>query len=143
MAFFAVLVLAMSGYGKINLIGMLAMPAVATLAGVVMFGPRVDTMVSIFGMNIFPMLIGGLISALLLRGASKAGGAGRAIALWPTLVPAGIGIVWYLWDALIPAELDPGRVYIAGPQYLLAIACLTGIAAWISCTVVRSRRDNN
>lgn len=143
MVIFAVLVLVMSGYGKINLIGMLAMPAVATVAGVVMFGPRVDTMVSIFGMNIFPMLIGGLISALLLRGASKAGGAGRAIALWPTLVPAGIGIVWYLWDALFPAELDPGRVYIAGPQYLLAIACLTGIAAWISCIVVRSRRDNN
>jgi hypothetical protein len=133
----------MSGYGKINLLGMLAMPAVATLAGVVMFGPRVDTMVSIFGLNIVPMLIGGLISALLLRGASKAGGAGRAIALWPTLVPAGIGIVWYLWDALIPAELDPGRVYIAGPQYLLAIACVTGIVAWIFCSIVRSRRDNN
>jgi hypothetical protein len=133
----------MSGYGKINLLGMLSMPAVATLTGVVMFGPRVDTMVSIFGLNSVPMLIGGLISALLLRGASKAGGAGRAIALWPTLVPAGIGIVWYLWDALVPAELDPGRVYIAGPQYLLAIACLTGIVAWISCSVVRSRRDNN
>ena len=98
----------MSGYGKINIIGMLAMPAVATLTGVVMFGPRMDT-----------------------------------IALWPTLVPAGIGIVWYLWDALIPAELDPGRVYIAGPQYLLAIACLTGITAWIFSVVVRSRRENS
>ena len=139
----AVLVLVMSGYGKINLVGILVMPIVATLAGAVMFGARLDTMVSIFGMNIIPMLIGGLISALLLRSASKAGGAGRAIALWPTLVPAGIGIVWYLWDALVPAELDPGRVYIAGPQYLLAIACLTGIVAWISCSVVRSRRDNN
>lgn len=133
----------MSGYGKINIIGMLAMPAVATLAGVVMFGPRMDTMVSIFGMNLIPMLVGGLISALLLRGATKVGGAGRTIALWPTLVPAGIGIVWYLWDALIPAELDPGRVYIAGPQYLLAIACLTGITAWIFSVVVRSRRENS
>ena len=122
---------------------MLALPVIATLAGVVMFGPRLDTMVTVFGLNTIPMLLGGLFSALLLRGANKAGGAGRAIALWPTLVPAGIGIVWYLWDALIPAELDPGRVYIAGPQYLLAVACLTGIVAWFSSIIVRSRRDNN
>ena len=114
---------------------------VAMLAGVVMFGPRLDTMVTVFGMNAVPMLVGGLFAALLLRGAKKAGGAGRAIALWPTLVPAAIGIVWYLWDALIPAELDPGRVYIAGPQYLLAIACLTGIVAWFACIIVRARRD--
>ncbi len=131
----------MSGYGKVNLVAILAMPVVATLTGIIMFGPRLDTMVTVFGMNILPMLIGGLISALLLRGANKAGGVGRAIALWPTLVPAGIGIVWYLWDALIPAELDPGRVYIAGPQYLLAFACLTGVVAWLACIVVRSRRD--
>lgn len=131
----------MSGYGKLNLLGMLAMPAVATLTAVVMFGPRPDTMVTVFAMNIVPMLIGGLISALLLRGAGKAGGVGRAVALWPTMVPAGIGIVWYLWDALFPAELDPGRVYIAGPQYLVMWACLTGVVAWLACMFVRSRRD--
>jgi hypothetical protein len=108
-----------------------------------MFGPRLDTMAAVFGMNIIPMLIGGLISALLLRGASKAGGVGRSIALWPTLVPAGIGIVWYLWDALVPAELDPGKVYIAGPQYLLGYACLTGIVAWIACVFARARRTDS
>jgi hypothetical protein len=131
----------MTGYGKINLTAMLAMPAVATLTGVVMFGPRVDTMVTVFGLNIVPMLIGGLISALLLRGAGKAGGVGRSIALWPTLVPAAIGIVWYLWDALLPAEPDPGKVYIAGPQYLLGFACITGFVAWVVCLLVRSGRE--
>lgn len=130
----------MTGYGKINLLGMLAMPAVATLAAVIMFGPRVDTMVAVFGLNAVPMLIGGLISALLLRSAAKAGGAGRSIALWPTLVPAGIGIVWYLWDALLPAELDPGRVHIAGPQYLVLIAILVGVVAWVACLMARSSR---
>jgi hypothetical protein len=130
----------MTGYGKINLLGMLAMPAVATLASVILFGPRGDTMVAVFGLNAVPMLIGGLISALLLRGARKAGGTCRGIALWPTLVPAGIGIVWYLWDALLPAELDPGRVHIAGPQYLLMIAVGTGIVAWITCLVARLGR---
>jgi len=130
----------MSGYGKINLLGMLAMPVVATLAVVMMFGPRGDTMLSVFGMNIIPMLVGGLISALLLRRANKAGGAGRAVALWPTLVPAVVGIVWYLWDAFLPAELDPGRVYIAGPLYLLGLAIVMGPISWVTCWIVRSRR---
>ena len=130
----------MTGYGKINLLGMLAMPAVATLAAVIIFGPRVDTMIAVFGMNAIPMLIGGLFTGLLLRGAGKAGGAGRGIALWPTLVPAGIGIVWYLWDALLPADLDPGRVHIAGPQYLLMIAVLMGLVSWVGCLVVRTSR---
>ena len=129
----------MSGYGKINLLGILAMPAVATLAAVIMFGPRGDTLVSVFGMNIIPMLVGGLISALLLRRANKAGGAGRAIALWPTLVPAVVGIAWYLRDALLPAELDPGRVYIAGPQYLLGLAIIMGLISWVTCAIIRSR----
>jgi hypothetical protein len=130
----------MSGYGKINLLGMLLMPTIATLAGIVMFGPRVDTMVAVFGMNAIPMLIGGLFSGLLLRGCRKSGGVGRSIALWPTLLPAIIGISWYLRDALFPAEQDPGRVYIAGPQYLLVIAILTGLCAWASCAIARSRR---
>ena len=133
----------MSGYGKLNLLGMLIMPVVATLAAVIMFGPRFDTMLVVFGMNAIPMLFAGLFSALLLRGANKAGGVGRGIALWPTMVPAAIGVIWYLWDALIPAELDPGRVYIAGPQYLLGWAFIAGFASWIACIVVRSRRDNS
>ena len=130
----------MSGYGRINLLGMILMPAIATLTGIVMFGPRVDTMVTVFGLNAVPMLFGGLFSGLLLRSARKAGGVGRMIALWPTLLPAVIGIAWYLRDALFPAEQDPGRVYIAGPQYLLVIALLTGLCAWAACAVVRSRR---
>jgi hypothetical protein len=131
----------MTGYGKINLVAMLAMPAVATLTAVILFGPRPDTMAWVYGMNIVPMLIGGLIAALLLRGASKSGGAGRSIALWPILVPAVIGAVWYLWDALFPAELDPGKVYIAGPMYLVGYAILTGVVAWIVSLIVRARRD--
>jgi hypothetical protein len=130
----------MSGYGKSNLAGMLLLPAVATLTAVIMFGLRIDTMISVFVMNAIPMLIGGLFTALLLRGCKKSGGVGRAIALWPTLLPAVVGIAWYLRDALFPAENDPGRVYIAGPQYLLVLAIVTGLCAWIACYMVRSRR---
>ena len=131
----------MSGYAKLNLLGMLIMPVVATLAAVVVFGPRFDTMLWVFGMNAIPMLFAGLFSALLLRGANKAGGIGRGIALWPTLIPAAIGVVWYIWDASIPAELDPNRVYIAGPLYFLGWAFIAGIASWLVSIVVRSRRD--
>jgi hypothetical protein len=133
----------MSGYGKLNLLGMLAMPLVATLAAVIMFGPRVDTLITVFGLNAIPMLLAGLFSGLLLRGANKSGGVGRGIALWPTMLPAGIGIVWYLWDALIPAEFDPGRVYISGPQYLFGLVLLTGIISWGACALVRLRRSDH
>jgi hypothetical protein len=133
----------MSGYGKLNLLGMLFMPAVATLTAVVMFGPRIDTMVVVFGMNAIPMFLGGLFSALLLRRANKAGGIGRGIALWPTMIPAAIGVVWYISDALFPAELDPGRVYIAGPQYLLGWAFVAGVVSWVAGAVARSRREDS
>jgi hypothetical protein len=132
----------MSAYGKINLAGMLAMPLVAMLAAVIMFGPRVDTMVAVFGLNAVPMLLGGLISALLLRAANKAGGTGRFIAIWPTAIPALVGIVWYLWGAFVPAELDPGREYIAAPQYLLVLALASGLVAAVIGKVVRSTRSS-
>lgn len=130
----------MSGYGKINLLAMLLMPVVATLTGIVMFGSNVETMVTVFGMNAVPMLVGGLISGLLLRGANKAGGVGRAFTVWPTVLPAIMGIAWYLRDALFPAETDPGRVYFSGPLYLLTIAIVAGVCAWLGCVFVRSRR---
>ena len=130
----------MTGYGRINLLGMLLMPAVATLAGVIMFGPRIDTLVAVFGMNAIPMLIGGLFSGFLLSGASKSGGVGRSIALWPTLLTAVVGIAWYLRDALFPAAQDPGRIFLAAPLYLFAVAVLTGLCASVACAIVRSRR---
>ena len=130
----------MTGYGKMNLLGILILPAAATLAAAIMFGPRVDTLLTVFGMNAVPMLIGGLISALLLRGSRKAGGKGRTMALWPTWIPAIIGIFWYAWDALLPADHDPGRVYIAGPQYLVMIAVLVGVISWVACLAARSKR---
>lgn len=131
----------MTAQGKMNIFGIVIMPAVAMLTGIVMFGPRLDTMITVFSLNMVPMLIGGLISGLLLNSARKAGGAGRSMALWPTLIPAVVGIVWYLSDALFPAESDPGRVYIAGPQYLLGLAILVGIVAAICCAIARSRRN--
>lgn len=128
----------MSSYGKINLLGMLGLPVVAVLSSMIMFGPRSDTIVFVFAINIMPMLVGGLISGLLLRSVNKAGGNGRLIAVSPTLIPAIFGAIWYLFSALLSADPGAGREYIAAPIYMLIGVFVIGIIAWVSGTVTRS-----
>ena len=127
----------MSSYGKLNLIGMVALPLVAMLGSILMFGIRMDTQIFVLGTNTVPMLIGGLASALYLRSANKSGN-GQLIALWPTLIPAGFGILWYLFGAVSSAP-DSGREYFAGPFYLVAGVLVTIVAAGVVGVVVRVR----
>jgi len=126
----------MTNYGKLNLLGMLLLPVAATLAALIVFGDRTDTLITVFGLNLVPMLIAGLVSGLLLRGANRAG-KGQRIALWPTVIPAVLGAIWYLFRAVLPAEVAPGAEYIAGPQYILMGVCLLSLVAWIGCLIVR------
>lgn len=128
----------MTRHGKINLLSMLLLPVAATVAGVIVFGTERSPLVSIFALNLVPMLIGGLVSALLLRGARRAG-KGQGIALWPTLVPAVLGAVWYLFRALVPNPVAPGAEYIAGPQYLLLGVVVLSVLAWVGCRIARAR----
>ncbi|MDH4022954.1 MAG: hypothetical protein OEV14_07500 [Gammaproteobacteria bacterium] len=128
--------MAMTNFGKLNLLGMLLLPAAATLAALIVFGVRTDTLVTVFGLNLVPMLIAGLVSALLLRGANRVG-KGQRIALWPTAIPAVLGAVWYLFRAVFPAEVAPGAEYIAGPQYLLMGVIALSVVAWIGCLIAR------
>lgn len=130
----------MTSYGKFNLLAMLGLPAAAALAALIVFGPRPDTLLAVFGLNLVVTLFGGLFAALLLRGARKAGGVGAGIALWPSVIPAVVGAGWYLWRAVSPEEVAPGREYIAGPQYLLLMVFALWIVAWIGCRIVRLRR---
>lgn len=128
----------MTNYGKLNLLAMVGMPAAATLAALIVFGPRTDTLMTVFGLNLVPMLFGALFAGLLLRGTRKAGGIGSGIALWPSLIPALVGTAWYLWRAVMPEEIAPGREYIAGPQYLLIMVIGFGLIAWIGCRIARA-----
>lgn len=128
----------MTRYGKINLLGMLLLPVAATVAALIVFGNRTDTLVTVFGLNLVPMLIGGLVAGLLLRGANRAG-KGQGIALWPTLIPAALGAIWYLFRAVVPAQVAPGAEYIAAPQYLLMGVVLLSVVAWVGCLVARRR----
>ncbi|MGI9330238.1 MAG: hypothetical protein ACR2QB_05925 [Gammaproteobacteria bacterium] len=130
----------MTGYGKLNLAGMVMLPAAAVLGALICFGPRLDTLIAVAGINVIPMLLGGLVSGLLLRGANRVR-AGQWIALWPTWIPAIMGTVWYLWRAVLPEEVAPQREYLAAPQYLLLGVIALTFVAWIGCRIARARQD--
>ena len=130
----------MSRYGKMNLIAMIALPVIAGLGSVIIFGVRIDTQVFVIGTNAVPMLIGGLVSALLLRSVNRSGGDDFYLALSPTLVPAAFGLLWYL-SGIVARGNDSGREYFAGPFYLLALAIVTAILAWIGYLVLRSKKS--
>ena len=130
----------MSRYGKMNLITMIALPVIAGLGSVIIFGVRVDTQVFVIGTNAVPMLIGGLVSALLLRSVNRAGGDDFYLALSPTLVPAAFGLLWYLSGIVAPG-FDSGREYFAGPFYLLAWVVGTAVVAPIGYMIIRSKKS--
>jgi len=132
--------ISMSRYGKMNLITMIALPVIAGLGSVIIFGVRVDTQVFVIGTNAVPMLIGGLVSALLLRSINRSGGDEFYLALSPTLVPAAFGLLWYL-SGIVARGNDSGVEYFAGPFYLLALTIVTAILAWIGYLVVRSKKS--
>ena len=128
----------MSGYGKINVLGMLLLPLGAVLASIISFGFRPDTALFVFGINLVPMLIGGLVAALLLRFAAKPGGKGQLIAILPSLVPAVFGILWYVGGVITSGSFDAGREYFAVPLYLLMWVIAMSIIALVGCLVARS-----
>ncbi len=128
----------MSRYGRYNLMAMLGLPVIAALASIILFGFRPDTIVFVFGTNLAPLLIGGLVSALLLRFATMPGGKSRFIAISPTLVPAAFAALWYIGGAIIPNDSDPGREYFAIPIYLVMGVVAMSVVALIGCLMTRS-----
>lgn len=128
----------MTNYGKYNLYAMVGLPVIAALGSIVVFGFLPETIVFVFGANLLPMLLGGLVSALLLRFAVKPGGKGQMIAILPTLVPAVFGILWYIGGVITSNSFDAGREYFAVPLYLVMWVIAISIVALIGCLVVRS-----
>ena len=121
----------MTRYGKLNLAAMLLLPVAATLAALIVFGPLSDTLLAVFGINLIPMLIGGLVAGLLIRSANrKAGGRGAAIGLWPSAIPAVVSSACYLWYAVRPSADAPGFEYVAVPMYtVIGVLALCVVAA--------------
>lgn len=127
----------MTSHGKWNLYGMLLLPLCATLAALIFFGWRTDTLVAVFGLNLVPMLIAAPVSGLLLLLTRRASPGVRWLAVSPTVVPAALGSLWYLGRALVPAAVAPGAEYIAGPQYLLMGVLLLVVIALVGCLAGR------
>ena len=108
--------------GKLNLLGIVALPAAAVLGAMLakmngVFEAYSDTYVFVFMLNLVITLPAALLSWLFLR--RLTGDTARWIAILPTLVPVVVGSVWYLWRGLVPATVAPGAEYVGAPQYLL------------------------
>ena len=133
----------MTSYARINLISMIAMPVLAMVAAAItpaLDQPYLATFVTIFVINLVVMLIGGLGTALMIRGARRRGVTASPVVLLPSLVPAIVGSAWYLFRAVVPETVAPGAEILAVPQYLLFAAIALWLGCWIaSRTVVRRR----
>jgi len=127
----------MTSHGKWNLYGLLLLPLCATLAALIVFGWRTDTLLAVFGMNLAPMLIAAPVSGLLLLLTRRAAPGIRLLAVSPTVLPAVIGSLWYLGRAIVPAAVAPGAEYIAAPQYLLMGVLLLIVIALVGCLAGR------
>jgi hypothetical protein len=118
----------MTKQGKYNLLGIIALPAAAVLAGAIATANGVweaygKTYAFLFGLNFVFMLVVALFSGLLLLWA--AGDKSRWLAVVPTLLTAFVGAAWYLWSAVFPSAVAPGWQFIGVPQYLLNVAAVS------------------
>ncbi|MEZ5563998.1 MAG: hypothetical protein R3F24_00130 [Gammaproteobacteria bacterium] len=130
----------MTSRGKLNLFAMLLLPTAAALAAFIVFGNVPAAALTVFGLNLVPMLIGGLVAALLLRVARRAGSdIAGSIALWPSLIPAVAGAAGYLFRAFVPDPVAPASEYISGPQYLLMAVVVLSVVAWSGSLIARRR----
>jgi len=124
-------------YGKLNLLGMIAVPVAAAVSALIVFGFDTDALAYIFAMNCIAVLIAGLFSGLMLRKANTP--LACFVAVSPTLLPSVLVSLIYLWRAVSPAAIAPGAEYIALPQYHILAVLLLGVLAFILGFFVRSR----
>ncbi len=133
----------MTTQGKLNLLGIVLLPAAAVVGAVLatsngVFEAYKDTYVFLFALNCVITVPAALMSALFLRRSS--GNISRWIAILPTVVPVAVGSVWYLWRGIVPASVAPGAEYIGAPQYLLvAMLVVTFIVLALRVTGIAPR----
>jgi hypothetical protein len=135
----------MTKQGKINLLGLVFLPAAAVLGAALAtmngaFNAYGATYAFVFMMNCVITIPAVLLSGLFLRWSG--GEKSRWIAIAPMLVPVAIGSVWYIWRGLVPATVAPGAEYIGAPQYLVvALLGVTFIVLLLRVTGIVSRAD--
>jgi len=127
----------MTQYGKLNLLGMVIVPAAAGIAALASFGLNSTAFITIVAMNCIAVVIAVLFSGLLLRKANN--GASIALALLPMLVPSIWIAGWYLFRVVSPAEVAPGTMYLAAPQYHVMVVLALGLLSFVLSFFVRSK----
>lgn len=135
----------MTKQGKINLLGLVLLPAAAVLGAALatmngVFNAYSATYIFIFLMNCVITIPAALLSGLLLRWSG--GDRARWLAIMPMLVPVAIGSVWYIWRGIVPAAVAPGAEYIGAPQYLVVIMLVAAfIVLLLRVTGIVARAD--
>jgi hypothetical protein len=128
----------MTRFGKLNLLAMVLPAAGAAIGSLALFGADPKPLLTVIGLNLIPMVIGGPIAGLMIRNSNrKHAGRGAAIAVWPTLIPGAATALWYLYLAARPDPTAPGFETLAGPQYLLLGVLLMSVVAVIGWLVAR------
>ena len=110
---------------KLNLIALVTMPLVAVFSSSIAIEVDIKSIVTIFFINLIPMLISSGIGYLLLRKANTNAAAIASIAS-PVLMSFSTS-AWYIIRLLFPNTNAPGIEHLAVPQYILIGAVVFGI----------------
>ena len=110
---------------KLNLIALVTMPLVAVFSSSIAIEVDIKSIVTIFFINLIPMLISSGIGYLLLRKA-KTDAAAIASVASPFLMSFSTS-AWYIIRLLYSDTNAPGVEHLAMPQYILIGAVIFGI----------------
>ena len=110
---------------KLNLIALVTMPLVAVFSSSIAIEVDIKSIVTIFFINLIPMLISSGVGYLLLRKAKTNASAIASVAS-PVLMSFSTS-AWYIIRLLFPNTNAPGIEHLALPQYILVGAVVFGI----------------
>ena len=110
---------------KLNYIALFTLPIVAVITSYLVIEVDFKACLTIFGINLIPMLISSGIAFLLLT-RSKNNKAERVSIISPVLLSF-TSSAWYIFRVIFPLENSPGSEHLALPPWILIGAVLFGI----------------
>ena len=110
---------------KLNYIALFTLPIVAVITSYLVIEVDFKASLTIFGINLIPMLISSGIAFLLLT-RSKNNKVERVSITSPVLLSS-TSSAWYVFRVIFPVENSPGIEHLALPQMILIGAVLCGI----------------
>ena len=114
---------------KLNFIALITMPLAAVFSSTIAIEVDIESITTIFFINLIPMLISSGIGYLLLRKANTNAAAVASIAS-PVLISFSTS-AWYIIRLLFPNTNAPGIEHLAVPQYILVGAVVFSILSML------------